>query len=158
MIIRPLQDQDLTACRETIIDAIENSDPLDHGDQSEFVASWSEAALALLTEPEAAHAITIVCQVGNEIAGLAQLNRDGEIKLFYVKASWQRRSIGRALLAELALNAQCLGIECLQIYSSNTSRLFFLAHGFRAKFTDFSEWLTTDLSHWKLTYEHTITH
>jgi putative acetyltransferase len=158
MIIRPIQDKDLLAANQTIIDATQACDTLDQTDLQEFLAAWNDTATGLLAQPDANHAITLVCQMGSEIIGVAQLNADGEIKLFYVNPGWQGRGVGRALLAELALNAQCLAIERLQIYSSNTARLFFLAHGFHAEQTDFSEWLMADLRKWKIQYEQQTTH
>ncbi len=158
LIIRPIQAKDLPAAHQIIVDAAQGSDSVDQQDLAEFLAAWHDTATGLLNEPDANHAITLVCQMGTQIVGVAQLNDDGEIKLFYIAPEWQQRGIGRALLAELALNAQCLDINRLQIYSSNTARLFFLAHGFHAEQSDFSEWLTADLTKWKIVYDQQTTH
>jgi putative acetyltransferase len=157
MIIRPIQVKDLPAARLTIAAATQSCE-VDHAQDPELLQDWQDNACALLDEPETNHAATLVCQMADEIVGVTQFNLDGEIKLFYVAPDWQRRGIGRALLAETALNAQCLGITSLQINSTNTARLFFNQHGFQAKQTDFAEWLVADLTMWKIQYEQTTTH
>ncbi|WP_348944885.1 GNAT family N-acetyltransferase [Chitinibacter sp. FCG-7] len=158
MIIRPIQNKDLASASLAISEATQACTALDQTDVAEFLASWNETANSLLHEPEPNHAITLVAQMGDEVVAVVQLNQDGEIKLFYVTPRWQRRGIGRALLAELALNAQCMNINSLQIYSSNNARLFFLEHGFHAEQHDFSDWLVADLTKWKIKYEQQTTH
>ncbi|QLG87532.1 GNAT family N-acetyltransferase [Chitinibacter bivalviorum] len=158
MIIRPIQEKDLVPTRLLITAAIEAADIRDHAALPEQIDACNESALAQLNEPDANHAITLVCQMADEVIGTAQFNQDGEVKLFYVQPEWQRRGIGRALLAEMALNAQCLDITTLQVHSTLGAKLFFIEHGFRSQDSDFSEWLVADLTKWKIKYEATTTH
>ncbi|WP_373975305.1 GNAT family N-acetyltransferase [Chitinibacter sp. SCUT-21] len=158
LIIRPIQAKDLAIAHQVMMAAATAGETNDQQELLAYLSQYHENVSSLLSGPDLTQAITLVAQMGNDIVGVAQLNGDGEIKLFYVTPEWQGRGIGRALLAELALNAQCSNIQRLQIYTSNAARLFFLAHGFHSEDKTFSEWLTADLTKWKILYEQQTTH
>jgi putative acetyltransferase len=71
-----------------------------------------------------------VALMGDEIAGMAEMEVDGFIDYFYVHPKWQNRGIGKALLATLETEATKLGLHVMFADVSITAKPFFLSRGF----------------------------
>lgn len=72
-------------------------------------------------------AVAIIEQV---IVGYADVQRTGLIDHFFVHPGWQRRGVGRRLMAEIERQATALDLRSLHSNVSITARPFFEAHGF----------------------------
>src|SRR5262245_21267532 len=71
-----------------------------------------------------------VAIVGDEIAGMAELEANGLIDYFYVHPDSQNQGIGAALLRALESEAVKLGLNLIFADVSVTAKGFFLAQGF----------------------------
>jgi putative acetyltransferase len=71
-----------------------------------------------------------VAVVDDEIAGMAEVERDGFIDYFYVHPRWQNKGIGKALLATLESEATKSGAKVMSANVSLTAKTFFLSRGF----------------------------
>jgi putative acetyltransferase len=72
-----------------------------------------------------------VAIVNEEIVGMAEIGADGFIDYFYVHPRWQRKGIGKVLLATLEAEAKELGLKVISADVSITAKEFFLSRGFR---------------------------
>jgi putative acetyltransferase len=64
------------------------------------------------------------------LAGFADLEPDGHLDRFFVSADYQRRGVGRALLAAIIDHARQAHIGRIFTEASITARPFFLSQGF----------------------------
>lgn len=71
-----------------------------------------------------------IAEISGELAGFAELDRDGHIDRFYVSADFQRRGIGRALLGALLRQAGAWGLGNVWADVSLTALPFFTKQGF----------------------------
>jgi putative acetyltransferase len=71
-----------------------------------------------------------VAEEAGRPVGFAELERDGHIDRVYVSADYQRRGIGRQLLAAILAEARRVGLARLFTEASITARPFFEAQGF----------------------------
>ena len=65
-----------------------------------------------------------------ELLGMGEIDSRGFIDFFYVHPDFERRGVGRALMATLEGEARREGAEELRAFVSVTARPFFLACGF----------------------------
>jgi putative acetyltransferase len=71
-----------------------------------------------------------VAVVDEEIVGMAEIEGGGFIDYFYVHPRWQKRGIGKALLATVESEATKRGVEVISADVSITAKSFFLSRGF----------------------------
>lgn len=71
-----------------------------------------------------------VVQVQKVIVGYSDLQPDGLIDHLYVHHEWQRRGVGRTLMAEIERRARVGEIGRLETHASITARPFFEAFAF----------------------------
>ena len=71
-----------------------------------------------------------VAEESGRPVGFAELEANGHIDRVYVSADYQRRGIGRMLLAAIVTEARRLGINRLFTEASITARPFFESQGF----------------------------
>jgi putative acetyltransferase len=69
--------------------------------------------------------------INQEIVGMAEIEPYGFIDYFYVHPRWQRKGIGKALLATIESEAAKAGARIVFADVSLTAKSFFLARGFR---------------------------
>ena len=62
--------------------------------------------------------------------GFAELESDGHVDGFYCHADWQRKSVGKRLLAAIEDEAKRMCLSSLFLESSITARGFFAGQGF----------------------------
>ena len=72
----------------------------------------------------------MVATVDDQVAGVAVLNRQGKIVLFYVAPERCMAGVGTALLRSVEARAVAWGIRSLQVDSTLTAQAFYLRHGF----------------------------
>lgn len=72
-----------------------------------------------------------VVEVGNEIVGYADVQRNGYIDQFFVSGTHGRQGIGKRLMARIHEEALCLGLTDLTSDVSKTAEPFFALHGFQ---------------------------
>lgn len=72
-----------------------------------------------------------VVEVGNEIVGYADVQRNGYIDQFFVSGTHGRQGIGIRLMARIHEEARSLGLTELTSDVSKTAEPFFALHGFQ---------------------------
>lgn len=77
-----------------------------------------------------ANRLTLVAEDAGQIVGFGELEPGGHIDCFYVHHAWQRRGVGRALLAGLEAAARQQQVTHLFLEASVTAQPFFLALGY----------------------------
>jgi putative acetyltransferase len=73
---------------------------------------------------------TWVGLVDGELAGFADLEKNGLIDMMFVDPKHQRKSVGTSLVARIEAEAEELGLPTLHTYASVTGRPFFEYCGF----------------------------
>lgn len=73
----------------------------------------------------------VVAEQEHQIIGFAEFEDTGHIDCFYVHYQWQRRGVGKALLAHIENYARDLAISKLFLDASLTAVTFFQAQGFQ---------------------------
>jgi putative acetyltransferase len=131
MRLRPFGPEDAPALLTLFRDTIRRVNSRDY--DPEQVRAWASDEI----DPEAwasrfAGRFVVVAEVGSQIAGFAELERDGHIDRFYVSADHQRQGVGRAMLDALVGEAQRRGIGRLFTEASLTAQPFFERQGFAA--------------------------
>lgn len=76
---------------------------------------------------------TFVAEVGQALAGFAELDPSGYVDRFYVSADFVGRGVGKELYRELERKALCLGLSRIHLEASITARAFFEKQGFRVE-------------------------
>ena len=71
-----------------------------------------------------------VAIIDSEIAGFAELEKNGHIDCFYCAYTWQRKGVGSALLKHIENEARLMNIQKLFTEASITAVLFFEKSGF----------------------------
>jgi len=74
--------------------------------------------------------LTLVAEEAGQLVGFGELEPAGHIDCFYVHHAWQRRGVGRRLLAELEETARRQGVDRVYLEASVTAQPFFLAQGY----------------------------
>ncbi len=72
----------------------------------------------------------VVADADATIVGIALLHKSGEIRLCYVRPGFERRGVGRSMLATLETQAREWGISRLRLRSSATGRSFYERSGY----------------------------
>jgi len=72
-----------------------------------------------------------VAVIDEQIVGFADLQSDGLIDMFFVHHAWQRKGVGKVLLAEIHRRAEQMRLTELSSHVSITARPFFEAFGFQ---------------------------
>ena len=129
IIIRPLHADDAPQLLRLFKETIRQVNAADYSPAQ--IAAWapdeiSEADWAARFSGR----FVVVAEAEGDIAGFAELERDGRIDRFYVSATHQGLGVGRALLAALVEHAEQVGIARLSADVSITARPFFERQGF----------------------------
>ncbi|MFN6105662.1 MAG: GNAT family N-acetyltransferase [Planctomycetaceae bacterium] len=75
--------------------------------------------------------LTLLAEEAGQIVGFGELEPEGHIDCFYVHHDWQRRGVGRRLLANLEQAARSQGVDRIVLEASVTAQPFFVAQGYR---------------------------
>ncbi|MDR5817646.1 MULTISPECIES: GNAT family N-acetyltransferase [unclassified Caballeronia] len=123
----PYQPSDLSAVIELFQHSIRETASADYNQAQ--IDAWvqvdrDEWELARASRP------TWVALVDGDIAGFADLEKNGLIDMMFVHPKYQRQSVGTSLLARIEAEADECGITCLHTYSSITAKPFFEYCGF----------------------------
>jgi len=129
MKLRPYQPSDAPALLELFRDSIRRVSAKDYSPRQ--IQAWASDEI----DPDQwrerfAGRVVLIAEVNQQIAGFAELERDGHIDRFYVSADHQRMGVGRSLLLAVVEEAQRLGLTRLFVEASITARPFFEAHYF----------------------------
>jgi putative acetyltransferase len=125
--VRPYRTSDLDDVIDLFQRAVRETASADYNEAQ--IAAWSQAdrdewELARLSRP------TFIGMVDGEIAGFADLDKNGLIDMMFVDPKHQRKSVGTSLIARIEAEAEEAGLTTLHTYSSVTGRPFFEYCGF----------------------------
>jgi putative acetyltransferase len=125
--VRPYQSRDLDAVIELFQRSIRETASADYNPAQ--IDAWAQAdrdewELARASRP------TWVALIDGDIAGFADLERNGLVDMMFVHPKHQRKSVATSLLARIEAEADECGITCLHTYASVTARPFFEYCGF----------------------------
>ncbi|BAN25064.1 GNAT family N-acetyltransferase [Caballeronia insecticola] len=125
--IRPYRANDLDGVIDLFQRAVRETASADYS--AVQIDVWShvdrdEWELARLSRP------TWVAFVGGELAGFADLEKNGLVDMMFVDPKHQRTGVATALLARVEAEADEADIGCLHTYASVTARPFFEYCGF----------------------------
>ncbi|SAK74848.1 GNAT family N-acetyltransferase [Caballeronia ptereochthonis] len=125
--IRPYRARDLDGVIDLFQRAVRETASADYSPAQ--IDAWAQAdrdewALARMSRP------TWVALVGGELAGFADLEKNGLVDMMFVDPKHQRTGVATALLARVEAEADEAGITCLHTYASVTARPFFEYCGF----------------------------
>lgn len=74
--------------------------------------------------------MTFVAEADGQIVGFCELEKDGHIDCFYAHKDYQRKGVGRSLLAKIEQEAKALGVNRVYAEVSITAKPFFESQGF----------------------------
>lgn len=98
---------------------------------AEQIAAWAPSDLDVDLWANRIREISpFVVEVGNEIVGYADVQRNGYIDQFFVSGTHGRQGIGTRLMARIHKEAISLGLTELTSDVSKTAEPFFALHGF----------------------------
>ncbi|SAK54419.1 acetyltransferase [Caballeronia temeraria] len=125
--VRPYRASDLDGVIDLFQRAVRETASADYNEAQ--IAAWSQAdrdewELARASRP------TWVGLVDGELAGFADLEKNGLIDMMFVDPRHQRKSVATSLLARIEAEAEEAGLFTLHTYSSVTARPFFEYCGF----------------------------
>lgn len=125
--IRPYRASDLDGVIDLFQRAVRETAAVDYSPTQ--IEVWAQAdrdewELARLSRP------TWVALVGGELAGFADLEKNGLVDMMFVDPAHQRKGVATALLARVEAEADEAGIHTLHTYASVTGRPFFEYCGF----------------------------
>ncbi|SAL13604.1 acetyltransferase [Caballeronia arvi] len=125
--VRPYRAKDLDGVIDLFQRAVRETASADYNEAQ--IEAWAQAdrdewELARVSRP------TWVGLVDGELAGFADLAKNGLIDMMFVDPQHQRKSVATSLLARIEAEAEELGLTTLHTYSSVTGRPFFEYCGF----------------------------
>ncbi|MDR5808242.1 GNAT family N-acetyltransferase [Caballeronia sp. LZ019] len=125
--IRPYRPSDLDGIIDLFLRAVRETASADYNEKQ--IEAWAQAdpdewALARASRP------TWVAFTDGQLAGSADLEKNGLIDMMFVHPDHQRKGVATALLARIEAEADEAGIRVLHTYSSATGREFFEYCGF----------------------------
>lgn len=132
--VRPAHPGDAAAVIAVVRTAIERSCRADHRGDPATLERWlanktPEHFAAWIANPDN---YCVVAELGGTPAGVALVNRRGEVLLFYVAPERQRQGIGTQLHAALEQEARRQRLPRLRLESTSVARRFYEARGYRA--------------------------
>ena len=125
--IRPYRARDLDGVIDLFQRAVRETASDDYNEAQ--IDAWAQAdrdewELARVSRP------TWVAFVGDELAGFADLEKNGLVDMMFVHPEHQRKGVGTALLARIEAEADEAGMTALHTYASVNGRPFFEYCGF----------------------------
>lgn len=130
MEIRRFRLGDETALLRVHISAIHIISSKDY--TPEQIEAWAPSDLdAGLWASRIREIAPFVVEIGNEIVGYADVQRNGYIDQFFVSGTHGRQGIGIRLMARIHEEARSLGLTELTSDVSKTAEPFFALHGFQ---------------------------
>ncbi|WP_159834360.1 GNAT family N-acetyltransferase [Burkholderia sp. 8Y] len=125
--IRPYRASDLDGVIDLFLRAVRETASVDYNEKQ--IDVWAQAdpdewAVARASRP------TWVAFTGGQLAGFADLERNGLIDMMFVHPDHQRKGVATALLARIEAEADEAGMQVLHTYASATGRPFFEYCGF----------------------------
>jgi putative acetyltransferase len=125
--IRPYRTSDLDGVIDLFQRAVRETASADYS--AAQIDVWAQAdrdewELARMSRP------TWVALADGELAGFADLQKNGLVDMMFVHPKQQRKGVATSLLARVEAEADEAGITCLHTYASVTARAFFEYCGF----------------------------
>lgn len=98
---------------------------------SEQIEGWAPAQMdTALWAKHIQHIQPFVAELGNEIVGYADVQKNGYIDHFFVSGLYPRQGIGTRLMGRIHEEAMSVGLPELRSEVSKTAEPFFARHGF----------------------------
>lgn len=149
MLVRPLEDRDVSAAVRAILDGARTP-------EAERPEEPERYARAARRAREQGHEILVV-EVDGEVVGVCQLmilqhfhhagGRCAELEAVFVRTEFRGRGAGAALVAEaerLAREAGCYRLQLTSNKVRHDAHRFYLAHGFQSSHEGFKKDLEVD--------------
>ncbi len=130
MTLRPFRSDDAAAIVQLLFDTVHRVNARDYA--PEQLRAWVPEvpdAAAWSTERLAGRFV-LVAESAGTVTGFATLGEGGLVDCLFVHHDWQRRGVGRHLLAGLEAEARARGWTQLHTQASITAQPFFAAQGF----------------------------
>jgi len=127
--LRPYRPDDSPALLALFLDTIRRVNSRDYSPAQ--IAAWASDDIDTVAwSGRFSGRFVPVAEEASRPVGFAELEQDGHIGRVYVSADYQRRGIGRQLLAAVVAEARRVGLTRLFTEASITARPFFEAQGF----------------------------
>lgn len=134
IIVRPAEQRDAAVAIDVTRRSIQQLCTADHQDDRETIAAWLANKtpgdfVTWLANPDN---FCVVAELDDHLSGVGLLHRSGEIRLFFLAPSTQRKGVGKAIHAELESVARRWGLDSLHLDSTAMARPFYEVLGYRS--------------------------
>jgi putative acetyltransferase len=127
--IRPYRPEDAATVVTLFRDTIRRVNIRDYS--PEQVLAWAPNEIAQSWIDKLARRFTLVAVRDGQMVGFGDLEADDRLGHLYTHADYQRRGVGRALLAALEAEAMRRGCDVIRTEASITAKPFFERQGYR---------------------------
>lgn len=131
--VRPAENRDAEAAVDVVRRSITQLCTTDHRGDADTLAKWlsNKTVHHFLSWLANEDNYCVIAEASGRLLGVALLHRSGEINLFYLAPSAQRRGIGRALHSALEEKAKTWGLLKLMLDSTRLACPFYETLGYR---------------------------
>jgi GNAT superfamily N-acetyltransferase len=129
MLIRPYRRSDVCAIARLFYETVHSANLKDYSEEQ--VHAWApELPDTEIWHSRMIHRCTLVTEESGQIIAFAELERNGDLDMFYCRHDFIGRGVGRQLYHNVELMALGLGLKRIFTEASITARPFFERCGF----------------------------
>lgn len=132
VVIRAAELADAACACEVLCRAISTCCVEDHHNDAAILSAWlgNKTPENVASWFVCGSNFSVVAHADNKLVGVAIMNRQGKILLFYVAPEMRFTGTGKALLNALEVRAKEWGVRTLHVASTLSAKVFYLRNGF----------------------------
>ena len=132
--VREASSQEAEAVVAVVRESITRSCEADHRNDPYTLAKWLEnkTPQQFVSWLSNSNNFCVVAYLNERLSGVGLLNRNGEIRLFFVAPDAQRHGVGKAIHASLEAKAGAWGLRVVHLQSTDLARQFYESLGYQS--------------------------